>query len=498
MPVFQEYRSLDEYFMSASRKILLNDMDYWSTDPIEFSKQLYTEYEDEISLLPQCECGYLKGGWKLGKKCPECGTEVTERMENLQPLYWLKKVKEDLPFINPVFWKQLGDLINSKIDAMKWLSDTSYHVPKVPPILKSIAAVLKNDEYPQGRGYKNVLNNIETILIFLINNSAIKNSGKVKSAEELLEFWKRNKSKLINDYLPIFPKYLFVVERTNKADYTTLHTPEIIDLSRMCIKYANLAKEDKEGRRRKTIENMTAKIISQTAQLFTSYLKDFVAGKKGLMRKQIYGTRQHFTGRPVLVSLPSNTDYNEIWVPWKFGPTLYRPHLLNMMIKRLGMKYNEASQRLFKAENKYDPLIDELLQTMIKESKHKGLPVLISRNPSLKQSSILLVYITKFKTDDKDNTMGINFEIMAMPNADVDGDQMNVFPLHDDFMFERFKVFDPHFNILDLDLFKVNKWLYIAPPTIATMSNYLREQEPEKKDCEVYKKLLTISGEKYS
>ena len=63
---------------------------------------------------------------------------------------------------------------------------------------------------------------------------------------------------------------------------------------------------------------------------------------------------------------------------------------------------------LYDAVNKYDPIIAEILDELIVESAYKGIPVMILRNPSLFQSSTLLMYITEFKKDVQDRTVSLS------------------------------------------------------------------------------------------
>ena len=43
--------------------------------------------------------------------------------------------------------------------------------------------------------------------------------------------------------------------------------------------------------------------------------------------------------------------------------------------------------------------------------------------PSLKIGSAIKVYVTKFKKEVRDFTMGVSIQIVALMNADFDGDE---------------------------------------------------------------------------
>ena len=113
--------------------------------------------------------------------------------------------------------------------------------------------------------------------------------------------------------------------------------------------------------------------------------------------------------------------HDQIIAPWCIGSTVFRPHLLNKLIKR-GYSYKNASNLLYRAVKKYEPVVDELLQEIIKESSDpRGIPVLIQRNPSLKQGSVVLVYICKFGIVPEEGVIGFSPLSVKLGNGDYDG-----------------------------------------------------------------------------
>jgi len=406
MPIVQDYNDLNQYFHETDRKLILNNFKITDVEPEKMKKLLFTQYEDEISIIPQCECGYFKGAWRLGQTCPKCGTSVVKAFDIIKPLLWIEKFRDDLKFLNPHFWNQLTSILGKRIDGLRWLADTSYNPPKIPTYLHSIKNIIG------GRGYLNVINNIEKILLYIANNSVFKSNKKDKKAKRLLEEWKRNRDKLLVDYLPLVNKRLFVMEVTGKDAYTTTMLGDVIDISLLAVKLANMDPYSKK------VENGVGKIISGIAKLFIKYSKEKLSGKKGMVRKHIYGTRSHFTFRAVITSLPTSEDYDVLHVPWIIGPTAFRPHIINKLLKR-GYTYKEASNLVFEAVNKHYPVIEEILNELIEESPYKGIPVIFNRNPSLLMGSSQLYYITKFKTNIEDKTIGVNMMTIKAPNGDA-------------------------------------------------------------------------------
>ena len=407
MPVVQDYISLDDLYARTERKLDLNDINISQSNIKEL---IYTTYGDEISLIPQCECGYFKGGYLIGKECPQCHTTVVKTFDNIKPILWIRKFDEDLPWIDPGFWADLSRIISVKVDGLRWLSDTSYNPPTIPPVLRTIKDMIG------GRSYKNVLNNLETIIKLLMHNSHFKTLNKQIKLKMLHENYLEAKDKILSDRLPLINKKLFVMENTSKGDYTLTLLADVIDVALLAVTTANDVTITN-----KRLQNNVAKIISASASLFTNYVKELVSGKGGLSRKNIYGTRAHFTFRGVVTSLSTGYTHDEIHAPWLVLCTTFRPHVYNKLLKR-GYTPKQANAKIFAAVQRYDKDIADIGKEITKESEYRGIPTLANRNPSLGMNSIQLVYITEFKKNVNDNTIGISLHIATAFNMDIDGD----------------------------------------------------------------------------
>ena len=405
MPVIQGLISHDQLFAETTKKIILNDLGF--IDLQDFKEKIYTIYEREISLIPACECGYFKGEYLKGRICPKCNTEVSSIYDNFMPVFWVRSFRPDLPFINPKFWAMLSNIIYSKADALRYLSDTHYNPKSKSPVFEILKVLIG------GRSYKNLVENLDKVLSFLLNNSAYK--PKYKKLLKLYKMLQNEREKIFSNYLPLFNKKLFVMEKDIKGDFTSAVVSEAVDIATDIVFTVNNLKTDD-----RTLENKTAQLISGIANLFHSYIDEFVAKKGGLVRRNIYGTRSHFTFRYVISSLRSIYDYDTIHVPWEVGPVVFRPHLLNKLLKH-GYSLKEAQAYLDRVVKTYDPFIAKLLQELIDESPYKGIPVLANRNPSLGKGSIHRLFITKFKEDPEETSVNLSVMIAPSLNADYDG-----------------------------------------------------------------------------
>jgi len=407
MPVVQSLISHDELFQEVRNKILLNNISL--TNMADVKDKIYTIYEKDISLIPQCSCGYYKGEYLKGEICPRCKEVVTSVYDELKPVFWVYKFREDLPFINPKFWAMLSRVIYKNLDALRYLADTNYNPKNKPPIFEHLKILLG------GRGYKKVVNNLEKIILYLLSNSSYKTKSKRDKLNLLLKIYREEKDKIFSNYLPLFDRKLFVMEKDIRGNFTSHVLSDAIDIATDIVLTVNSL--DVSERK---LENKTGKLISSIATLFTKYLTEFVAKKGGLLRRNIYGSRSHFTFRYVISSLDPRYDYDIIRVPWEVGPVVFRPHLLGKLLRR-GFSLKEAQKLLDKSVKHYHPLLDELMQELIDESPYKGIPCLANRNPSLGKGSIHLVYITEFKKDPEETTVDLSVLIAPSLNADYDG-----------------------------------------------------------------------------
>jgi len=477
MPVIQNIISLDDLHSRVEKKIMLNDL---KLEESGIKDLIYSTYDDEISLIPQCSCGHYAKGYLLDRICPVCGTPVVDMSSSIDPILWVRKFDDELPFVNPKFWVDLTKLINTKVDSLRWLSDSSYNPPKVPPVLHNIKELIG------GREYINVINNLEKIIIYLKHNSQFKAFNKQMKLEKLHKYFIKKKDDIFSTNLPLINKKLFVVENTNKGNYTNLLLADIIDLALLAI----TTNTDVNATKKKLGRN-TAKLISLSANLYVDYVKNFVSKKGGLSRKNIFGTRAHFTFRTVISTLRSEFEYDTIHVPWDIGLTTFRPHVLNKLYA-LGYNHKDASALVYESTFNYNEVIDKILQELIDESPYKGIPVLANRNPSLGVGSIVKVFITRFKTNVHDHTTGFPLPLMPSLNADVDGDELNFTVLTDNMLAELAEAFNPFRNVPELDIYKISGNLNIAKTSILTLMSYLDTNEEAEDEEDLVYDMLTM------
>jgi len=472
MPLRQNLIDIDTLFHQTPRKVILNTLRLTDDNLREL---IYTTSGSQISMIPQCECGFYKRTYLLGQTCPRCNTSVIDTFDEIRPLLWVDKFDINIKFINPKFWADLANIINTNIDGLRWLSDTGYNPPKVPPIMFKLKDLIG------GRSYTNLCNKLEDIIIYLKHNGQYKTMPKKIKLEALHRTYKLKKDILFTNTIPLINKKLFISEQSKDGSYNTMLLADIIDIAMMVVAVANDVTLSK-----KKIENTMGKLISSSARLYVMYVREMISRKGGLLRKNIYGTRAHFTFRGVLSGNTHTTDaYDHIRVPWIIALTAYRPHILNKLLKR-GYVYKEASRLLFDSELQFNQVISEIIHELIDESPVAGLPVWANRNPTLGKASIELVLIVGFKEDVLDQTIDMKVTIMPGFNADLDGDALNFMLVLSNHLYKLAEPFRPIYNANVLGVYTVSSNLNLPKTTAITIGNYLNTIEEEEDNCEVY------------
>lgn len=412
--IYQVILNLDTYYESLSNTILLNNYSLFDIEQSnECFKMLMNTYDSEtISTIPECMCGFSAGTAVRDMKCPKCGFKVAEK--GYDPVVWVKAFSPELRFIHPIFY----GLINKALkEILPYLTGLEDELPSANAALlaKSIEANVLNGE----RTYANVAKNLRNILVFVSTLKKYKDI-KIESYIELYDIYEKN---IFVNYLPLISPMLFNITKTNKGRYVDIKLKDVFNIAADWLK---------AGSRTDNIENSKAndKLIAYTLKklynLLLLFIMDYVAGKVGLARKQLYSAKSCFSYRCVIVSRAGPHIYDEIEVPWVTLCSTYRLHVLNKLMKKYEYTYKEALKLIHASCKKYNKLIDDIGKELIAESKYKGLPVIAQRNPSLLQGSAQLTYIVKFKTDPEDNTVGISALIAKAFNADYDGDKIFV------------------------------------------------------------------------
>lgn len=420
MPVVLKLQSFDDiYNRLTSDKILINNVDIFNTENKELldSIIMMNYSEDNLSIVPSCKCGELKGEYYVGDLCHKCSTTVVNSLDDaISFLLWAETPKDVERFISPMVMMILLNrykITKPNIKLVEYIMIPNMKIDKKQqkgnlPILEKLDYILKQNGIT--RGYNSFVSNFFKI-IEILETEFMK---KTKPTDQLfLDFMHANKDNIFSRYLPFPNRVIFATESNELGRFIdkSLLTP--INVIR------RLTGVDLYTKPSMVKQIKVAKSLIELSQFYDTYMNESIFKKPGLIRQQIDAARSHFTARAVIVSIAGVHDHDELHICWSVACSLLRPYILNCLYRR-GYSYKQAINFLIYHNRIYHPLLDEIFQEIISASGN-GLKALFNRNPSLHRGSIQAVRITKVKTDASDTTFGMSDRIGPSFNSDHDG-----------------------------------------------------------------------------
>jgi hypothetical protein len=395
---------------TSTEPIIVNDLSSSTEeDRNHINRLISTKYEDTdlFSNEPSCECGITKSGYNLGVICPNCKTPVREIFDQqLKPLVWMRSPHGVSSLINPIVWTMLTKkFVKGGFSFIDWLCNTDYQpaVTRPPEIQELIGLGIQ-------RGYNNFVANFDAYIDMLYS---LKHFKEKKDKEDTLkQLLTEQRDCVFSSFLPLPNKSLMIIEDTKVGVYVDPIIVGAIDairtISSIDAPLSNYTIRQKENR--------TAKTIAMLSDFYYKVYHDILAGKNGMFRKHVFGSRNHFSCRAVISSNTKAHNYDEIHIAWGHGCTMLKIHIVNKLL-RLGWSPNEANSFVQDCTSRYHPLMEQIFNELIDESPDKGLYCFFLRNPSLSRSSVQRMKITKIKTDINDPTISLSIIAVAGYNA---------------------------------------------------------------------------------
>lgn len=492
MAIKQALIDLDKYYESITdEKLILND---YSIYDFNHSKHFYNtmvnEFEsDTVNLLPKCNCRYTVGEYYLGTICPKCGTKV-KRM-NYDPVVWAKAFNDNLKFLNPTYTTMLNDVLKNDISFLIGLTNEP-RTSTIRSFMQRIAVQVMGGK----RSYSMFISKLDDILDFLITRITSSRSANRRRKEYdrlmLLQNWLRYEpNKVFSTYIPMINNVMFNVTKTNKGKFVDTGLSSIFDVASSWMKVSNDAMVTEDE-----LDRCTGRAVLTLSGMVKYYIDTYLKQKSGVFRKHVYGARSPFTFRTVITSIPGPHRHDDVIAPWLAISTVFRPFVLNKLMNSLNLSYKEASLKMYRSSKRYDADIDMIVNELLDETTklnpdgRRGIPVLVQRNPSLRSGSAQKLYIKEFDTDPTVFTMGFSTLICKAPNADFDGDELNVYLLPDRYMANLFERFNPYYNIPDFEPYSVSGKVSLLPLANNIMLEYLKNKSDHPEQDKILKDLL--------
>lgn len=328
----------------------------------------------ELSFAASCTCGKLIGNFFMGTICPDCKTEVKKNFTNkLNYQSWIQ-IPEPLP---PILHPGVFQLL------LKWLGRTQQGY-----VLK----LLMNPENKLPDKFKGTLGcgmsyfykNFPDIINWLATNyrpiAPNKKSTKQSlSTAEVLNVLEKYKDRLFIRYIPVLSSTFHLVEESGTLSYVDDASGPILKAKlelTNAIYILNHCPNNQQMMDRHMYEFYTSYLEYVDKIAYTKLMK-----KKGFIRKRNMGSRVHNSFRTVVVPIVGEHMGDEIHIPWKVAVTNLKMEILNVLQERMHMPMEAILTKYSKAIVNYDPEIDAVMETLLKECPYKGFPVFFGRNP---------------------------------------------------------------------------------------------------------------------
>lgn len=430
MPLFLELLSMDEMFHgSKTPPIILNDLSSKTEEDREYFNSLVQDRytTDVVSVMPQCNCGELKGEHLIGELCDNCSTTVRQSIEDdVAPTLWFRRPNNVERLINPIIWIMLDKrFTKSKYRILVWLTDRNYNPNIKRPLIidEMIAAGIP-------RGYNSFVQNFDAIMTYLFNHNefSVKKNASTgmfidmleithPSGDPLQQLIAENRNRIFSDYIPVLNKSLVVLVQHATGIYIDNTFVGIKDTVNTMLSID----KDYYNKSPMSVENRTGKILMMLCDYYSNLFAKNLSPKEGLPRKHNYGTRTNMSFRAVITSHEAIHDHDEIWIPWGVGVTVFQLHILNRLMRpskdSVGMTHNEALGLIYEHVHRYHPLLDQILKELLAGSPGGSIKCMHQRNPSLMAGSAILVRITKVKPDPGDQTVSMSDLVATSMNA---------------------------------------------------------------------------------
>ena len=470
--VLPQIYDLDRLFMETDNAKTINEAIIGRSSE-ELVELLCDISGDDNEMVARCECENLKGNVFENKICPKCGDVCSIAFEKIVKNDLWVEIPDSIPkILDPQVYRILASWLGSinKVPVMDIILNRK---EEVPPVLEGIVL---------DQGFKFFYENFDALMAFFFTQFR---SSKHKSTGMMAIFLELNKDKIWCTKLPIISKYLQPI--TGMGDKKVDSAIKL--MMKAITDFRSTLIDDKLQRAAlPRVEKNFFNVYKSFTDYSAKIVKERLSPKKALLRKHVFGNRLHLTGRTVCVPIIDEHYGDELYLPWVLGIQLWFYHILSILQDRYHFTRNQAYNKLSHAVTVYDFQVDKCMQTLIRESPYKGLPILLNRNPSLKLGAIQLLFVTKInpnlKRDPKvevgidelddvsfmnsetakgrkkyiipdwvqhliaDKVIGCSAIIIAAPNCDFDGDELNLIPIMELAAVEKFMAIHPSARVL--------------------------------------------------
>lgn len=449
--VLPKILNLDELFSTTPNAITINQylLNRTKEETIEILCDISNDREDTVA---SCDCGKISGNYYDGTYCRQCSTHCQQNL--------FGKIKNDMWLSIPVSIKKV---LNPQIYLMlaRWMGTV-----KRKSIIELIIdrneprELIKGTPFYAGMGFNWFYENFDQLVTFF--------ASKKKGGDSFMIDLLNNAGDAIwCTKLPMMSKLIQPITTAQNSRYAD---PDIKSLIKAIFTMGSMMLAEQIMHfNEKKIDCAFITVYLGFIEYVSKIISEKLPKKPSILRKHVFGSRYHCTGRSVAIPIIQPHEHDDIYLPWKLGIMMYKYHIITHLTKRYNVPLTEAYGKVTRALTKYDFDIDVIMQQLIGECPYKGLPILVNRNPSLRIAAIQLLYVVKIKPSlsidpyssiidngvdvdqindtvnryIEDGTIGVSPMITKGPNLDFDGDELNLMPIFEMSEVEQFNLLRP-------------------------------------------------------
>lgn len=411
------------YSNSATAKVINNGSLVGKNLTEDTNKAIISNTDGDLGFVPTCECGKTHGVSKMGAVCPDCGTKCSSLfIERLEHVAWISIPDEMGPVLHPIWYTILKKFTTIRI-LKKEVSLLDFVLNPELEKDKDYKVGLPEDfmRYIVGRGFKAFYENADYYLDVWLNKYTP--TATKAAVDDVVKFCQKYRQCMFCSKLPILHNSLHpMTDNGATLKYSDRTASAVLEA---VINLSAIAFQVKSGKRNLHVDKALFKIYQTILNYYDNLVKVKLNGKKGILRKHVFGSRIHYGFRTVVRPHTSAMPMDEIVLPWCIIVNCLKLIILNFLVKRYGKTVDEAVNIFYSALTKYDPLVEKCLRDYINETPKGKIPIMLGRNPTLNYGSMMLLYVRNFKTNPADETLEINASIVAPANIDFDGMYIN-------------------------------------------------------------------------
>lgn len=422
----------DYIFNTTHDKVLLGDLSSSPEDRNMALNRLVTKLDGNLSLIPSCECGFVKDYLGLGVGhaiCPKCHTPVSDNMvKTISPVVFFNSPHPS-GLIQPIFLSHFKSVYNKRtFDTLRYLVDTTYD--GFDKDIHSLGLTRGLDHFVQN--LPQILDELNTIAYY----------RKKPGAAELAQEYTEQANSIHTQHVYLLNKALVVI---NKSPLQTKMQKSLLVFMNIALSLIGLNKRTLSMTSKL---NRLGKCLCQLTEFYDEYFRDIMGGKHGGIRTQLYNIRATVAQYNVLTTLTTNIQHpEEIHLPYTSTVHMLYPQLMGKLFKE-GYTLQQATSFIQQYTHTFSPKLHQYAEDVLGVTVQEYPDFIYQRFPTLSRGSAPLAKVYKVKTNSRDKSISWSILALRSSNTDADGDAIVVSPCPP---YPEYKLLGMKFNMISTE-----------------------------------------------